>query len=294
MTEHRRGGDRRSGLERRGHEGGVHLPVTHEAIRPAGLVAPPSPEPVPDAADAFAAVDRFLVVIPTYNEIENLPRITSLVLDEDPRIEILVVDDNSPDGTGELAEEMSGREPRVHVLKRPGKDGLGRAYVAGFRWGMERDYRLIFEMDADLSHHPDNLPAFIDAARGADVVIGSRYVGGTVNVVNWPMKRLLISYFGSFYARTVTGLPVRDATGGFNCFRREVLETLDLGRIRSNGYAFQIELKFRAFRQGFRLRELPIVFIERETGESKMSKRIVREAVWRVWWLRMQDLLGRL
>jgi dolichol-phosphate mannosyltransferase len=238
--------------------------------------------------------DRFLVVMPTYNEHDNLPRILPLVLDEDPRIEVLVVDDNSPDGTGALAEELARSDPRVHVLRRPAKDGLGRAYLAGFRWALERSYRLVFEMDADLSHHPDNLPAFIEAARSADVVIGSRYVGGRVNVVNWPMSRLLVSYFGSFYARTITGLPVRDATGGFNCFRREVLETLDLGRIQANGYAFQIELKFRAFRRGFQLRELPIVFIERETGESKMSKRIVREAVWRVWWLRLQDLVGRL
>jgi dolichol-phosphate mannosyltransferase len=272
----------------------MHQPVSHEVIRPAGLVAPPSPEAVPDATVAFADTARFLVVMPTYNERDNLPRIVPLVLDEDPRIEILVVDDNSPDGTGEMADEMSRADPRVHVLHRSTKDGLGRAYVAGFRWGMERDYRLIFEMDADLSHHPDNLPAFIEAARGADVVIGSRYVGGRVNVVNWPMKRLLISYFGSFYARAITGLPVRDATGGFNCFRREVLESLDLGRIRSNGYAFQIELKYRAFRGGFRLREQPIVFIERETGESKMSKRIVREAVWRVWWLRFAAMSGRL
>ena len=258
-------------------------------------MVPPTTHALPESdAPAFAASDRFLVVMPTYNELDNLPRIVPLVLDEDPRIEILVVDDNSPDGTGELAAELASQEPRVHLLRRSAKDGLGRAYLAGFRWALERSYRLVFEMDADLSHHPDNLPAFIDAARGADVVIGSRYVGGRVNVVNWPMSRLLVSYFGSFYARAITRLPVRDATGGFNCFRREVLEALDLGRIQANGYAFQIELKFRAFRRGFRLREVPIVFIERETGESKMSKRIVREAVWRVWWLRVQDLAGRL
>jgi len=269
--------------------------VRHESLRPAGLVVPPSAYPLPEpGVPGFSEHDRFLVVMPTYNERENLPRIVPLVLDEDRRIEILVVDDNSPDGTGDLAAELGAAEPRVHLLRRGAKDGLGRAYLAGFRWGLERDYRLIFEMDADLSHHPDNLPAFIEAARAADVVIGSRYVGGRVNVVNWPMSRLLISYFGSFYARTITGLPVRDATGGFNCFRREVLERVDLARIRANGYAFQIELKFRAFRCGFRLRELPIVFIERESGESKMSKRIVREAVWRVWWLRLQDLAGRL
>jgi dolichol-phosphate mannosyltransferase len=294
----RRAGDRRAGQDRREADrraGREHAVVRHEAIRPGGLVAPPSSRGLPDPESlAFAPDDRFLVVMPTYNEVDNLPRIVPLVLDEDTRIEILVVDDNSPDGTGELAAEMAIADPRIHVLRRQAKDGLGRAYLAGFRWALERRYRLIFEMDADLSHHPDNLPAFIEAARGADVVIGSRYVGGRINVVNWPMSRLLISYFGSFYARVITRLPVADATGGFNCFRCEVLQALDLGRIQANGYAFQIELKFRAFRQGFRLCEVPIVFIERETGESKMSKRIVREAVWRVWWLRIQDLAGRL
>ena len=271
--------------------------IRHETLRPGGLVVPPAPAEAAlpeEMVEAFGADDRFLVVIPTYNERENLPRILPLVLDEDRRIEILVVDDDSPDGTGEFAEQVARTEPRVHVLRRAAKDGLGRAYLAGFRWGLERGYRLLFEMDADLSHHPDNVPTFIAAAGLAEVVVGSRYVDGRVNVVNWPMSRLLVSYFGSFYARTITGLPVRDATGGFNCFHREVLEVLDLDRIRSNGYAFQIELKFRAFRRGFRLLEIPIVFTERQTGESKMSKRIVREAVWRVWWLRIQDLLGLL
>ena len=271
-------------------------PIRHESLRRGGLVAPAAPGVAQTAGEgsAFAPDDRFLIVMPTYNERENLPRIVPLVLEQDARIEILVVDDNSPDGTGDIAERMGRDEPRVHLLRRKAKDGLGRAYLAGFRWALERDYRLIFEMDADLSHHPDNLPSFIAAAGAADVVVGSRYVGGRVNVVNWPMSRLLVSYFGSFYARTITGLPVRDATGGFNCFRREVLAALDLNRVEANGYAFQIELKFRAFKRGFRLAELPIVFIERDAGESKMSKRIVREAVWRVWWLRIQDVVGRL
>ena len=238
--------------------------------------------------------ERFLVVIPTYNEIENVPRLIPRVLEQDPRIEILVVDDNSPDGTGDYAEEVAGREPRVHVLKRAGKEGLGKAYLAGFRWGLDRSYSLLFEMDADFSHDPANLSAFIEKAGAHDVVIGSRYVGGRVTVVNWPMGRLLVSYFGSWYARTVTGLPVRDATGGFNCWRRETLLALDLDRVQSNGYAFQIELKLRAWRGGFRLVEMPIVFTERDSGESKMSKRIVREAVWRVWKLRFMDLFGRL
>jgi dolichol-phosphate mannosyltransferase len=237
---------------------------------------------------------RFLVVIPTYNEIENLPRVLPRVLEQDPRIDVLVVDDNSPDGTGQCAEEWASREPRVHVLRRAGKEGLGKAYIAGFRWGLERGYTLLFEMDADFSHDPASLPDFIAQAETHDVVVGSRYVGGRVTVINWPMSRLLVSYFGSWYARTITRLPVRDATGGFNCWRRKVLLALDLDRIQSNGYAFQIELKLRAWRGGFRLVEIPIVFTERDTGESKMSKRIVREAVWRVWKLRLLDLFGRL
>jgi dolichol-phosphate mannosyltransferase len=238
--------------------------------------------------------ERYLVIVPTYNERENIPRLVPLVLAEDPRIEVLIVDDHSPDGTGELAAELARAEPRLHVLGRPGKEGLGAAYLAGFRWGLERGYDLLIEMDADLSHHPDNLPALVETAHEYDVVIGSRYVGGRVTVVNWPMSRLLISYFGSWYARVITGVPVRDLTGGFNCWRRSVLEALDLSRVHSNGYMFQIELKFRAWRKGFRVIEVPVVFTERREGESKMSKKIVREAVWKVWKLRVLDLMGRL
>ena len=237
---------------------------------------------------------RLLVLIPTYNERENLPRIVPLVLAQHEGIDILIIDDGSPDGTGDLADELAAAEPRVHVLHRTEKLGLGPAYLAGFRWGLARGYPLLCEMDADLSHSPEMLPVFMDEARGADVVIGSRYLGGRVTVVNWPMSRLLISYFGCWYARTITGLPVADATGGFNCWRREVLEAIDLGRIVSNGYAFQIELKVRAAGKGFRLVEIPIVFSERDSGESKMSGKIVREAVWRVWMLRILDLLGQL
>ncbi len=237
---------------------------------------------------------RILVIIPTYDEAENLPRIVPAVLEQDERIEILVVDDASPDGTGAIADGLTSADPRVHVLHRAGKEGLGRAYLAGFSWGLEREYTLLFEMDADFSHPPDALPRLIEAFDDADVVIGSRYVDGRVTVANWPMSRLLISYFGSRYARVITGMPVRDGTGGFNGWKREVLEKVDLDRVQSNGYAFQIELKFRAWRAGFRLAERPILFTERDTGESKMSKRIVREAVWRVWWLRIQDLFGKL
>ncbi len=237
---------------------------------------------------------RFLVIIPTYNELENLPRKVPLVLQQDERIDVLVVDDASPDGTGALAEEMAAADSRVHVLHRGGKEGLGPAYLAGFRWGLEQGFEVLFEMDADISHPPDALPKLIDAIGDHDVVVGSRYVGGRVNVLNWPISRLFISVFGSWYARTVTGMPIRDATGGFNGWRREVLSAVGLDRVQSNGYAFQIELKFRAWRKGFKLVEIPILFTERDTGESKMSKKIVREAVWRVWWLRLQDLFGRL
>ncbi len=237
---------------------------------------------------------RFLVIVPTYNEADNLPRIVPRILEQDPRIHVLVVDDDSPDGTGDLADDLSRESDRVHVIHRSGKQGLGKAYLAAFAWGLERDYTLFFEMDADFSHRPDDLPLFIDKAREFDIVLGSRYVGGRVTVINWPMSRLLISYFGSRYARFVTRLPVRDATGGFNCWRREVLESLDFERIESNGYTFQIELKLRAWRKGFTLTEIPIVFEERGSGESKMSKKIVREAIWKVWKLRILDLFGRL
>jgi dolichol-phosphate mannosyltransferase len=237
---------------------------------------------------------RFVVIVPTYNEADNLPRIVPRILEQDPRIDVLVVDDDSPDGTGVLADDLSRESDRVHVIHRSGKQGLGKAYIEGFRWGLERDYVLFFEMDADFSHRPNALPLFIDKAREFDIVLGSRYLDGRVTVMNWPMSRLLISFFGSWYARFVTRLPVQDATGGFNCWRREVLESLDFSRIESNGYTFQIELKLRAWRKGFTLSEIPIVFEERESGESKMSKRIVREAIWKVWKLRFLDLIGRL
>ena len=237
---------------------------------------------------------RILVIVPTYNEVDNLPRKVPQILAQDPRIDVLVVDDGSPDGTGQLAADMAVSNARVHALRRPGKEGLGTAYLAGFEWGLDRKYQLLFEMDADISHPPEALPCMIEAAGTHDVVIGSRYVGGRVTVSNWPMSRLLISYLGCWYARMITRMPIRDATGGFNCWRREVLEAVELSRIRSNGYAFQIELKFRAFRKGFRMLEIPILFEERDSGESKMSKRIVREAIWRVWWLKLQVLFGKL
>lgn len=237
----------------------------------------------------------YLVVMPTYNEAANLPRIVPAVLDRDERFQVLVVDDASPDGTGRIAERLASEHPgRVHVLHREGKQGLGSAYVAGFEWALARDYVLIFEMDADFSHDPDHLQDFVAASRDHDLVVGSRYLDGRVTVVNWPITRLLLSYFGTQYARIVTGLPVSDATSGYKCFRRSALEQLDLGRVASNGYVFQIELTFRAWKKGLSIGQIPIVFEERTEGESKMSKRIVLEAVWKVWQLRLLSLLGRI
>lgn len=237
--------------------------------------------------------ERILVVVPTYNEIKNLPQIVPEILRQDPRIEVLVVDDGSPDGTGELADRMGQEDARIHCLHRTAKEGLGKAYLAGFRWALERDYGFIFEMDADFSHDPKYLTQFLAATEDADLVIGSRYKTG-VNVINWPMSRLLLSFGANLYAHWITGLPLTDSTGGFKCFRRSVLAELELDRVRSNGYAFQIEMSFRAWKHGFRLKEIPIVFVDRVEGQSKMNKRIVREAIWMVWWLRLRALTGTL
>ncbi|HUP18602.1 MAG TPA: polyprenol monophosphomannose synthase [Gemmatimonadota bacterium] len=234
-----------------------------------------------------------LVIVPTYNERENLPHLLPRILAEDPRIEILVVDDGSPDGTGDLAERMAADEPRIHVLHRPAKLGLGTAYLAGFRWALERSYALVFEMDADFSHDPRHLPEFLALAEEFDVVVGSRYMRG-VTVVNWPMGRLILSWLANKYARTVTGLPLNDLTSGFKCYRRAVLEALDLDAIRSTGYAFQIETVFRARHAGFDVTETPIVFVDRNVGMSKMNKRIVWEAIWMVWRMRLWVITGRL
>ena len=237
--------------------------------------------------------DRALVIVPTYNERPNIERLIAAVMAQDTAIEILVVDDNSPDGTGALVDEIAATNPRVHVLHRAGKMGLGTAYVAGFGWALERDYAFVFEMDADFSHDPDHLCDFLEAIRGADLVIGSRYRKGRVTVVNWPMSRLILSYAANIYARWVTGLPFDDLTGGYKCFRRGILEAIDLSAVRSNGYAFQIEMTYRAWKRGFRITEIPITFTDRSEGMSKMSKRIVREAVWMVWRLRWWSLTGR-
>jgi len=238
--------------------------------------------------------ERALVIVPTYNELSNLRQIVPQILTQDERLEILVVDDNSPDGTGDVADELAKESPRIHAIHREGKLGLGTAYIAGFRWALGRDYEYVFEMDADYSHDPKHLPEFLEAIHDSDLVLGSRYLDGRVTVVNWPMTRLILSYSANTYARLVTGNKLCDATGGYKCFRRRVLEAIELDSVRSNGYSFQIEMSFRAKRKGFRITEIPIVFVDRTDGESKMSGAIVREAIWMVWRLRLQAIFRRL
>ena len=246
------------------------------------------------ADQSITESERALVIIPTYNEREHLARIIDTTLAQDPRLNVLVVDDGSPDGTGAIADQIAAANSRVHVLHRPSKMGLGTAYLTGFRWALERDFEYMFEMDADFSHDPRHLPTFLAAARDADVVLGSRYLDGRVTVMNWPMPRLVLSYGANVYARVITGLFMWDLTGGFKCWRRKVLAAIDLGAVRSNGYAFQIEMSVRAWRKGFTIREIPIVFTDRTEGQSKMSGAIVREAVWMVWRLRWWTLTGRI
>jgi dolichol-phosphate mannosyltransferase len=236
---------------------------------------------------------RALVIIPTYNELENIRNIVPEILRQDDRLEVLVVDDGSPDGTAAAVREMQDSDSRIHLLEREKKMGLGTAYVAGFKYAIANGYDCVFEMDADFSHDPGVLPKFLEAIEEYDLVLGSRYIQG-VNVINWPMKRLLLSYFANQYTRIVTGLPVRDATGGFKCFRIEVLKAIDLDRVHSNGYSFQIEMSFKAWKKGFRIHEIPIIFMDRRVGISKMSKKIVREAVTMVWRLRFQSIVGKI
>jgi dolichol-phosphate mannosyltransferase len=231
---------------------------------------------------------RALVCLPTYDEKDNVGPMTEAILAATPDVDVLVIDDNSPDGTGQLADAIAARQPRVKVLHRAGKEGLGKAYLAGFAWALSHGYELVLEMDADFSHDPKYLPGMLEASREADLVLGSRNVpgGGTVN---WGVLRKIISRGGSFYARTILGLPVRDLTGGFKCFRRQVLEAIDLPTVECTGYAFQIELTYRTLRKGFRVKELPIVFVDRRVGQSKMSKRIVLEALRKVWSIRASN-----
>lgn len=229
-----------------------------------------------------------VVIVPTYNERENLPNVLSRLMSVGVYLDVLVVDDNSPDGTGKMADEFAAKNPRIHVLHRSEKNGLGRAYCAGFAWALERGYEYVFEMDGDLSHNPDDIPAFLEAAKTADLVIGSRYSGG-IRVINWPLNRLLLSVTAAKYVQIITGLPVTDPTGGYKCFRRHALQALDLDQVRSNGYSFQIELTHKIWRQGLRVAEVPIIFTDRLEGRSKMSGKIVREAITMVWSLWAQN-----
>lgn len=227
-------------------------------------------------------MSRVLVIIPTYDERDNIGPIAAAVTTVSPEAHILFVDANSPDGTGELADQMAGRDGRIHVLHQPSKLGLGRAYVAGFQWALERAYEFIFEMDADFSHDPKEIPNFLKAAESADLVLGSRYVGG-IRITNWPLSRLLLSMGGALYVRIITGMPFTDPTGGYKCYRRRVLEAINLDAIKSNGYSFQIEMTHTAWLRGFRIVEIPITFEDRRAGYSKMSSGITREALWMVW-----------
>lgn len=236
---------------------------------------------------------KTLVVIPTYNEAGNITRLIPAVLRQAPSIDILVVDDGSPDGTGKIVKDIAATNDRVRIVERQGKQGLGTAYVRGFKYAIEHGYDLVFEMDADFSHNPNDIPVFLSKVTSADLVLGSRYIDG-VRVLDWPMNRLLLSYSANVYTRIITGLPIHDATGGFKCFRIEALKAINLDKIRSNGYAFQIEMSYKVWKKGFRLVEVPIVFADRRVGTSKMSKKIVYEAVFMLWKLRARSILNRL
>jgi dolichol-phosphate mannosyltransferase len=233
-----------------------------------------------------------IVIVPTYNESENVDRLLGRLMALPYDLHVLVVDDGSPDGTGDLVEAWTKREPRVHLMRRKGKLGLGSAYRDGFRYALDQGAQYVFEMDADFSHDPDAIGGFLAAVEDADIVLGSRYLNG-VSVVNWPLSRLMLSYFANAYTRWVTGLPLHDATGGFKCFRRRALEAVDLHKVKSDGYAFQIEMSYKCWRKGMRIREIPILFVDRIAGVSKMNRRIVWEAAGMVWRLRLNDWLGR-
>ncbi len=237
---------------------------------------------------------KVLVIIPTYNESQNIARLLKMIFAlEIQGLDVLIVDDNSPDGTAQIITDMQKSESRLYMLQREKKMGLGTAYVAGFRYALENGYDLVIEMDADFSHDPNELPNFIKASKENDLTIGSRYIKG-VNVINWPLSRLILSMGASLYTRLITGLPLKDCTAGFKCFRRDVLEKIDLNRVRSDGYSFQIEMTFKAWKLGFKLGEIPIVFVDRTAGTSKMSKAIIREAIFMVWKLKLASIFGRL
>jgi dolichol-phosphate mannosyltransferase len=239
-------------------------------------------------------VNDTLIIVPTVNERENLPRVAERLLSLPIKVDMLVMDGNSSDGTGQIADDLAAKHPEIHVIHEAKKSGLGRAYIAGFKWALERDYEFIFEMDSDLSHNPDDVPQFIDAAKNedADLVLGSRYSGG-VRVINWPLKRLMLSRSAGVYVSLITGMPFSDPTGGYKCFRRRALQAINLGEIKSDGYSFQIEMTHRLWRDGFKIAEVPIIFTERMHGKSKLDRRIVREALIMVWRLWFQNGLRR-
>ena len=237
------------------------------------------------------AAKKSLVIIPTYNELDNISKLIPDILFKYDDLDVLIVDDNSPDGTGNYVEDLAKTNDCVKLIKREKKMGLGTAYIQGFKYALENNYDYIFEMDADFSHDPSEIENFLNAINEYDLVLGSRYLTG-VNVINWPMQRLMLSYLANFYTRVITGLPIHDATGGYKCYKRKVLEAINLNKISSNGYAFQIEMTYKAWKKGFKVGEIPIVFVDRVKGTSKMSKRIVREAVFMVWKLRIRSVLG--
>ncbi len=237
--------------------------------------------------------EKSLIIVPTYNERENIGKLVHQIFQLNIKnLDVLVVDDNSPDATAEVVRELQKTFPRLHLMEREGKMGLGTAYIAGFRWALERDYQYIFEMDADLSHDPAEIPNFLNAIQDADLVIGSRYITG-VNVINWPLMRLFISVMASKYTRIITGMPIKDCTSGYKCFRRKVLEEIPLEKVNSNGYVFQIEMNFKAWKRGFKIKEIPIIFYDRTVGKSKMSRKIIYEAAFKVWELKILSLFGR-
>src|SRR5690349_21711416 len=237
-------------------------------------------------------MNKTLVVVPTFNERENLPPLAKRLLSLPTPVDMLVVDDNSPDGTGKIADELAEAHPSIHVLHRTEKSGLGRAYIAGFKWALERGYDLVFELDGDFSHNPDDIPIFLQSAENADLVLGSRYLNG-IRIINWPLSRLMLSKGAAKYVQIVTGMPFTDPTGGYKCFRRRALEAIDLDQVRSNGYSFQIEMTHKLWRQGMKVVEVPIVFTDRFHGHSKMSVHIVSEAFWMVWRLWVQNKMRR-
>jgi dolichol-phosphate mannosyltransferase len=237
-------------------------------------------------------MNETIIVVPTYNEKENLPKLVARLLSLPVPVDLLIVDGNSPDGTGKIADQLATKHPEIHVLHETEKRGLGRAYIASFKWALKAGYEYIFEMDSDFSHNPDDIPQFLEAAREADLVLGSRYING-IRIINWPLKRLMLSKAAANYVRIITGMPFTDPTGGYKCFRRRSLEAIDLDGVRSNGYSFQVEMTHKIWRQGLKIVEVPIIFTERMHGRSKMSGNIIREALIRVWQLLFENRLSR-